>query len=161
MACVDDHLDVDMYGAYGIVVGTCKYRGYMDEHDAEGNRCYGFETLPVDGYTLCMVTGGMYLEHTLKDVSQRFVDLVKPGDLEKRLALHMKFSHKRVQGVDRFKYQLEQLIKREEYARKSRITWNMIYKGVEYPEKVKKEEDESPPATKRVKTEHVSVKTGA
>ena len=143
VACVDDHLNDNMYGAYGIVVGTCKYTGYTEERDAEGDRYYDGFNRPVAGYTLCMVTGGMYLEHTLKDVSQRFVNLVKPGDLEADLKSHMKYRHAHVRGVDKFKYQLEQLIEREEYARECSFRWEMMYKGVEYPGKVKKENEES------------------
>ena len=157
MSCVDDKQSDGMYGAYGVVVGTCMYTGYMDEHDSQGDRCYGYETLPADGYTLCMVTGGMWLEHSLQKVSQRFVSLVKPGDVERHLESHIKYVHDRVSGFDKVKFQLEQLVERERYARKYSSTWDHLYKGIEYPGELEEEIKDKRSAVERVKKEHERV----
>lgn len=127
VARVGDRLPGCMYGAYGVVVGTCKYPTWTRYVDLGGNQCCGCEPVPTAGYTLCMVTGGVDLEHTLRNVSQRIVNLVKPGDLEKDLKSHMKNCHARVQGFDKFKYQLEQLIEREKYAREASFDARMMF----------------------------------
>ena len=84
VCCVDDAMCHGMYGARGVVVGTCMYTGYTEEHDAEGNLCDGEHTLPATGYTLCMVMSGTVLHHSLQNVPQGFVKLVKPGSLASR-----------------------------------------------------------------------------
>ena len=146
MNSCDDHVD-GIYHAYGIVCGECEYEGCCDEHDENGDRIFGAYEFRAPGYKLlilgCTNTNHVCYLGTFENVAQKFVRLVKPGEVAKALErwlLYEQYAHDPEWAV--VGDSLRMLIGREAYARRREGGWARMFPGTDYPGPV--ESDEQP-----------------